>query len=195
MKTCFRVLISSVVILSAASGALAVDFFLSGNAGVGLLPGNLVGPTTGGSGGEVGGGITYDMGSKMLSVVVGWGSGNGFTDLTGPATTLFIQGPATIAQNAGQLFNLGVLGGFNTSASSGGYNNSVGPLTAAQETDLLNGLYYLNVRTADRPAGELRANMFPVPEPSAFVLLGFGAGALVFAMRRRRNMRGARSRG
>src|SRR5947207_12598108 len=70
-----------------------IQIDLLGNAGMGLLPGNENPPTTGGSGGEVGAGIFFDTVTLQLTINIAWGSGNGFTDLTGTATAGHKPGP------------------------------------------------------------------------------------------------------
>src|SRR5947207_2637458 len=96
-----KILCSLVVIcligagVSAARAAI-IDISLQGTAGMGLLGGNenpaVVG---GGSGGEIGSGILFDNITLQLTVNIGWGSGNGFSDLTGTATAGHIHGPTT----------------------------------------------------------------------------------------------------
>ena len=98
----------------------------------------------GGSGGEIGAWISYDDASNILSLNVGWGSGNGFVDLTGPVTVSHIHnaGSADFSQNGGVEITLHTLGGFNTSATNGGFTGNV-TLTEAQEVELLDGLVLL----------------------------------------------------
>jgi hypothetical protein len=117
----------------------------------------------------------------VLSIHVGWGSGNGFTDLSSTATASHIHGPATQLQNAGVQINLGP--GLSSSASNGGVVFTTAPLTAGQESDLLNGLWYINVHTANYGAGEIRGNMTVIPEPSTIGLAGI-SGMLLLVRRR-----------
>jgi hypothetical protein len=163
-------------------GAL-IEFELQGQAGSGLLTGNEVtgGTITGGSGGEVGPGITYDDVTKLLNINVGWGSGNGFTDLSSTVTASHIHGPASQLQNTGVQINLGP--GLSTSASNGGVVFTTAALTAGQESDLLNGLWYINVHTVNNGAGEIRGNLVAIPEPAAAGLLLIGCGGVYFLKR------------
>jgi hypothetical protein len=69
-------------------------------------------------------------------------------------------------------------------ATSGTYVGSKA-LTAAQETDLLAHLWYVNIHTSTFPGGEIRGQV--VPEPSTLVLVSLGAAAVgACALRRRR---------
>lgn len=163
--------------------AATILFNLEGKAGSGLLPGNEVGsPTSTGSGGILTG-ISFDTVSSLLSISVGWGSGIGFTDLTGVVTAMHIHGPADVNSNAGVLYGLNGLGGFNSSATNGGFNGSL-TIGAADVADLQNGLLYFNVHTAANGAGELRANLVQVPEPSSLALLGLASLATITRRRR-----------
>ncbi len=182
-----------VITLAAASSAHAAVllFDLQGKAGAGLLAGNENGTVSGsfGSGGEIGAGITYDDASNILTLNFGWGTGNGFTDLTGNAAAGHIHGPtassgtASFTENASVLIGLDGLPGWSNSASAGGFSGSV-TLTAGQETNLLAGQLYVNVHTATNPGGEIRGNLVVVPEPSSVVISGLGLGML--AGRRKR---------
>ena len=186
------ILIVIIGLLSAAKlpGA-TILFDLRGTAGTGLLIGN-ENPAviTGGSGGEVGAGITYDNVSRILTLNLGWGASNGFTNLTGSTTGGHIHGPTTsggtaaFTQNASVLFSLDTLPGWNSSASAGGLTNGTVTLTAAQETELLAGRYYVNVHTTTNSGGEIRGYLTAVPEPDRAGLIGLGI--ILSALRRKR---------
>ena len=168
------------------SSAATILFDLQGKGGSGLLSTNANGTISGspGSGGEIGGGISYDDVTNALTINVGWGSGNGFTDLSSSVTAAHVHGPADINSNAGVQFSLSG-GGFslNTSASAGSATGTT-TLTAGQETDLLAGNYYINIHTSTNSGGEIRGNLVVVPEPGRIAL----ASLFVFGLclRRRR---------
>ena len=163
--------------------AATINFVLQGQAGAGLTPGNEVGsPTSSGAGGVLTG-ISYDTGSSLLSIDVGWGSGNGFSDLTGPAIAMHIHGPADFFSNAGVKYPLDGLSGFDPSASSGGLNDSV-TIAGADVSDLLAGFFYINVHTAANPGGEIRGNLTVIPLPAAAYLFISALGGLVVAKRK-----------
>jgi hypothetical protein len=174
-----------------AAKAVITDFKLEGKAGIGLLPGNenvtLLG--TPGSGGEVGAGIFFNDAGNQLTINLGWGSGNGFTDLSGTASGFHIHGPtaspapASYLQSTGILIFLDSLPGYNSSATNGGFSNTI-TLTSPQVTQLFAGQLYINVHTPTNGSGEARGNLVPVPEPASLGLLGTIAIA-VLAPRRR----------
>jgi len=88
MKTSFRFSLCASLAFFALVSPLRsaiIEFDLLGKAGPGLLPGNEAPTTPVGSGGEIGAGIFFNDVTLQLTINVGWGSGNGFTDLTGPA--------------------------------------------------------------------------------------------------------------
>lgn len=180
-------------LLAAAGAAEAqiIAFDLMGSGGVGLIGANEA-PTPvagGGSGGEIGAGITFNSATNVLTVNVGWGSGNGFIDLTGNAVAGHIHGPTSnpapgsFTQATSVRYPLDSLAGWNPSATSGGFVGTVNILPA-DVTGLFEGRFYINVHTAANGGGEIRGQLLPVPEPSALQLAGVGlAGA---ALRRRR---------
>lgn len=169
------------------AAAATVFFDLQGTAGSGLLPGNEPGSITGGTGGEIGAGIFYDDASRLLTINVGWGSSQGFTDLSSASNNSHIHGPTTsnngngFTQTAGVLFSLTR----SSNLATGGTISQSVTLSASQETDLLNGKYYINLHTANNGGGEMRGFLVQssaVPEPSRAMLGLFG---LVFVACRR----------
>lgn len=175
--------------IAAASGqAQIVQFDLIGKAGPGLLSGNENHAINGtpGTGGEVGQGIFYDIGTRLLTINIGWGSGQGFTNLTGNATVGHIHGPtnsggaASFTQNAGVRYGLDNLPGWNNSATNGGFIGSV-TINQNDVQALFDGRFYINIHTSANGPGEIRGNL--IPTPGALGLLGVAGLA---AARRRR---------
>lgn len=166
--------------------AATLLFDLQGIAGIGMLPGNEPGAVTGGTGGEIGAGISYDDVTNILSINVGWGSSQGFTNLSSASNNSHIHGPTASNNGAGFTQTAGVL--FNLTRSSnlatGGTISQTVTLTEPQETDLKNGKYYINIHTVNNGGGELRGFLVQVPEPSrmTFAMLGL---SLAFFRRKR----------
>ena len=151
-------------ILSAQAHLISFD--LLGKAGAGLLSGNENGTINGtpGSGGEVGDGIVFNDQTGVLTINVGWGSGKGFTDLSGNAAAGHIHGPtassgtAAFNENAGIMIGLDDKPGWNPSATNGGFNGSV-TLNSTQIEFLFAGRLYINVHTPTNGGGEMRGNL------------------------------------
>lgn len=145
-----------------------------------------LGGITGGTGGEIGAGISYDDVTNILSINVGWGSSQGFTDLSSASSNSHIHGPtannfgAGFTQTAGVLFNLTR----SSNLATGGTITQTVLLTEPQETDLKNGKYYINVHTANNGGGEMRGFLVAVPEPSRAMIIF--AGLFWPVIRRRR---------
>jgi hypothetical protein len=192
----YRFLACALGCLLAAGPAAAqiIPFDLMGKGGPGLLSGNQVDPVAPvpapGSGGEVGPGITFDMGTGVLTINIAWGSANGFTDLTGPAAAGHVHGPTldpmpvSFNENAAVKYPIDPLPGWNNSASSGGFAGTVN-IVPGDVPGLLAGQFYINVHTATNPNGEIRGQLVPVPEPSALLLGAFGAIGFVRLRRAR----------
>lgn len=177
------------ITLVAHAQASIIAFDLRGTAGNGLLAGNEPGTIIGGSGGEIGAGITYDDIANLLTLNVGWGSSQNFTDLSSVANNSHIHGPTAANNGAGFTQTAGVLFTLTRSSSAvtgGTFTGAPIALSEAQETDLLNGKWYINLHTANNGGGEIRGFLVPVPEPSVVVLGVLGAGALLFRLRRRK---------
>jgi hypothetical protein len=169
--------------------AALIPFDLMGRSGSGMRFNNENPSASGtGTGGENGAGITFDNTSKILTINVGWGSGKGFTDLTGTVTAAHIhQAPdALFTSSGGVIINLdGGTTGFNSSGTSGGWTNTqTAALTAPQESALMSGFLYLNAHTAANSGGEIRGNLVAVPEPSVAGLLVMGVSSLLLRRRR-----------
>jgi CHRD domain len=178
----------SAFVASAQAATLAVD--LQGKGGFGLLPGNENATLAGtpGTGGELGSGILFNDVTNVLTINVGWGSANGFTNLTGNANGGHLHGPtasagtAAFTEDAPVWIPLDSVTGWNPNATSGGFNGSV-TLSDPQETALLQGRLYMNVHTPTNGGGEIRGNLVVVPEPSMVCYFAFAAAA--FLLRRR----------
>ena len=168
--------------------AQIVSFDLQGNAGTGLLPGNEnPGVTASSTGGEIDLGVRFDVALSRLFINVGWGTGNGFTDLTGDATAMHIHEAANndFSTNGGVFAGLNGLSGFEASLSSGGFDGFVDITDSGDIASLMSGNMYLNVHTAANGGGELRGNLVAVPEPSSLAVIGLASIAFVSRRRRR----------
>jgi len=94
---------------------------------------------------------TFDDNTGLLSWNISW------SGLTGSPTFIFFHGPATAAQNAGAQVNAGI-------PPTPNIGNAL--INAGQETDLLNGLWYINIHTTAIGAGEIRGQVNCVPDVS-----------------------------
>jgi len=83
-----------------------------------------------------------------------------FFGLTGTTSAGHFHGPALAGVNAGVQIGYA---GFPLSVTNGTYT-STSTLTAAQETQLIGGMWYANIHTSFKPGGEIRGqiNMLPV---------------------------------
>ena len=181
MKMFFPLIFATMLIgciASHSAQAAVVLFDLKGVAGNGLLAANEPQPlpvASTASGGEVGAGIFLDDVTNLLTVNVGWGSSQGFNDLTSATNNSHIHGPT--AANGGNGFTQTAPVLFNLTRSSnlatgGTFTSAPILLSAAQVSDLMGGKFYINIHTTSSGGGELRGFLVAVPEPSSFALLG-----------------------
>lgn len=77
-----------------------------------------------------------------------------FSGLTGPATGAHIHGPAEEGETAGVIFPLEV-----DAATSGEFSGTWDDITATQVAQLRDGLFYVNVHTAQNGPGEIRGQL------------------------------------
>ena len=99
--------------------------------------------TTNGTGTVTG---VYDAGTKTLTYNVTW------SNLSGNATIAHFHGPAAVGTNA----NVVVPFTFTAGATSASGTRT---LTDAEQSDLLNGLWYANVHTQAHGGGEIRGQV------------------------------------
>lgn len=120
--------------------------------------------------------VSFDTNTNVLSWDIA------YEGLSSGVTGMHFHGPANAAQNAGVQVNVGSISGL-ASESSG---STV--LSAGQASDLLSGLWYLNIHTTNVGSGEIRGQITSVdvvPEPSAVATV-VGIAALLFTVIRRR---------
>lgn len=120
--------------------------------------------------------ILFDDASNQLNWTIT------FSGLTGAATGAHFHGPAPAGTNASVQVNIGSISGL-TSPMIGAT-----AISEAQEADLLAGLWYINIHTAQFPGGEIRGQVLTqvVPLPAAAWLLASGVAGLFAAGRRLR---------
>ena len=180
------VILLSLFMADRGMGAI-VDFRFQGNGGLGLRPDNEVPPVTStATGDESGLGLVYNDATNVLSVNFSFsGLTGGLADAADGGIHIHDAGPTNPqGMNGGIEFNLNAGAANVALGSTAGTISTNLTLTDAQEIELLNGQYYVNVHSQAFGTGELRGNLSAVPEPSgALLCMGLLSG---LAFRRRR---------
>jgi hypothetical protein len=193
-------------LLTAFTGPLLVAFLTtSAHAGLFEYDAILSGPNESPVNASPGTGfavVDYDSTAHTLHLQVS------FSGLTGTTTASHIHAATALplSGTAGVATTTPYFAGFPIGVTSGTYNNTLdltlsssynpsyvtanGGTTASAELALTSamaaGEAYLNIHTTTFGGGEIRGFLVAVPEPSSIALLGLGASALVFAVRRRK---------
>lgn len=117
--------------------------------------------------------VTLDTDSNELS----WNIV--FSGLTSSPTMAHFHGPAPKGANASVQTDIAGISGL-TSPLIG-----MATVTDTQETDILNGLWYINIHTSTFPSGEIRGQVEQIPEPTTVASI-LAAGFLGFGPLRRK---------
>jgi hypothetical protein len=170
MKRTLIALFTALIFTCSPLAADQVEFQLTGNAGNGLLPGNVTPPTASTGSGGILTNILFDLDTSLLYIDIGWGSENGFSDLTGEITMLHLHGPTpdpaplSFSETGDLLINLALSLSFNSSPSGGGIDDFFF-INNSDVQALLEGRFYINVHTAMYTMGEIRGYLVPVSSP------------------------------
>jgi hypothetical protein len=146
--------------------------------------------------------VTVDDVLNTMTVNAAW------ANLLAPTTVAHIHCCAGLGANAGVATSVPTFPSFPAGVTSGTYTNTFdmtlsssynpafvtaqGGTTASAFSALINGMStsnaYFNIHSSQFPAGEIRAQLSPVPEPStwAMFLLGFAAVGLTIRRARKK---------
>src|SRR5258706_1332485 len=126
----------------ALAQADVVTFSLGPN---GLNPTNVMPAVTNstGSGNVISGGIALQTTNSTLTFAIGYGAAAGFSNLTGPATAVSLNGPAPAGSNAPGLADLSSFTFPGSDPTDGGGISSSILLTTDWSSNLVAGLNFL----------------------------------------------------
>jgi len=122
------------------------------------------------------GDFTLDTTTSNITVTTGT-----YQDLLGGATAVTLN-DAAIGFNG----PIAVILTLDTPGAATGTFSGNGLLTPGQVADLLATNFYVNIRSQVYPNGEIRGQLFQVPEPSSIMLVGAGLAGLIVVRRRRK---------
>ncbi|MGD0463322.1 MAG: CHRD domain-containing protein [Tepidisphaeraceae bacterium] len=121
--------------------------------------------------------LTLNATTGLVTIVAGTGT---YADLLAGASTVRLQ-DAAVGANGPTQFLLTL----DTPGNTTGTFSGSGTLVGGAITDMINGNTYLNITDPVFPSGEIRGQIFVVPEPGSLAIL---AGVGLLAMRRRRTL-------
>ena len=90
----------------------------------------------------------YYKPSKVLSFTIVWNS------LSGVPTSMYFNGPAIVGATGTEIYGMTVF----RAVANGNYSGYVS-ISALEETDLMDGKWYFNIKTLLNPNGEIRGQM------------------------------------
>lgn len=96
---------------------------------------------------------TYNRTTKILNYTVTWTLGESSTT----TAAMHFHGPASPEESAAPVIHIT---GFPTT-KTGTFSGSTPALTSGQESQLLDGKWYINIHSDAVPAGEIRGNLLP----------------------------------
>jgi hypothetical protein len=119
--------------------------------------------------------LTLDDVSGFVTITTGT-----YQDLLGGATAVHIHGLSGPGVASAIILGLTL----DTPGATTGTFSGSGTLTAAQITGMVNGQTYVNVHSQVFPGGEIRGQLFQVPEPVSAVLTCLGLVGLLVVSRK-----------
>ncbi|MDD5141668.1 MAG: CHRD domain-containing protein [Verrucomicrobiales bacterium] len=154
----------SLLTLCSALAVAQADIVKFNLAPDGLNPTNVVPAVTNstGSGNTISGGIALQTTNSTLSFAIGYGAAAGFSNLTGQATAVSLNGPAPAGTNAAVLFDLSPFTFPAIEPTNGGVIFGSVVLTSEQSSNLLAGLDYIVIATDSNTNGEIRGQLVPI---------------------------------
>lgn len=142
MKKMLMAALTLIAVMTSCSGAMTTMYSAA------LLGANEVPPVATSSNTAGSATATLDLNTNLLTI-------NGtYAYLSGQVTAQHIHGPASATSSAGIVFTL-----TNTATAAQGSFTGTFTLNASQINDLNNGLYYINLHTANNPNGEVRGQL------------------------------------
>lgn len=178
MKTLLSAALLGACLLLGRAEVIQIDLWTGQLSGANEVPPN----NTTATGGEQGGGITYDTATQTLTLNLAYGL-FGYQPLLG---TFLSAGLYTAPIGSASPYPYPVrLDSIHTAwgPRAGTIIGSV-HLDAAGEAALLGDDIYLNIKSAAFPLGEIRAQLLPIPEPGTVSLLAVGLIGLMLLRKR-----------
>ena len=115
-----------------------------------------------GSGDAISGGLWLQTTNSTFTFAFGYGAGAGFTNLTGAATAVSLNGPTPAGSNAAVVVGLAAFTFPAVEPTNGGVVFGSVVLTPEQASNLLHGLDYIVIATDNNTNGEIRGQLVPV---------------------------------